>query len=466
MTDLRKGCTGRRSVHHFSRLTIAAALNAALFAIAPATAAPAKAAPNKAAAAKPTPAKTIQRPGQSVDDFYQARGNAPLWLAPGAATSADDLVALLRTSWIDGLSPENYTPDQLQAKLVAARSGKTKDVQAADHALSEAFVAFARDLARQPVPGVQYVDASLKPVPASPRALLLTAASVKSLPRFVSNLEWMNPIYARLRRALVEGSYSSERERAQIAVNLGRARALPGGRQPYILVNAAQQRLYAYDNREPVDSMRVVVGKPKYPTPMMAAYVRFAALNPYWYVPPDLASERIAPNVIKRGLPYLEELGYEVLTAWDDKAEVIDPATIDWKEVAAGEREVLIRQQPGPHNSMGRMKFMFPNSSGIYLHDNPERELFNEAARLYSGGCVRLEDAARLGQWLFGRELKWEGAQAEERVPLPQPVPVYITYLTAVPEGTGIAFFDDVYNRDALGVAAKPVTAPDLAASR
>ncbi|MEO7654776.1 MAG: L,D-transpeptidase family protein [Sphingomicrobium sp.] len=461
MTNLRKGCTGRRSVHHFSGLTIAAALCGALFAIAPATAGPAK-----AAAAKSTPAKAHQPPGQSVDDFYQARKNAPLWLAAGAGTSADDLVALLRTSWIDGLSPENYRPDQLQSAIFAARGGNAKAVMTADRALSEAFVAFARDLARQPVLDVQYVDVALKPAAASPRALLLTAASVKSLPGFVLNLEWMNPIYAQLRRALVEGSYSSERERAQIAVNLGRARALPGGRQPYILVNAAQQRLYAYDNRALVDSMRVVVGKPKYPTPMMAAYVRFAALNPYWYVPPDLASERIAPNVVRRGLPYLAELGYEVLTAWDDNAVVIDPATIDWKKVAAGEQEVLIRQQPGPHNSMGRMKFMFPNSAGIYLHDNPERELFNEAARLYSGGCVRLEDAARLGRWLFGRELEWEGAEAEERVPLPQPVPVYITYLTAVPEGTGIAFFDDVYNRDGLAVAAKPSDSPDLASSR
>ena len=100
---------------------------------------------------------------------------------------------------------------------------------------------------------------------------------------------------------------------------------------------------------------------------------------------------------------------------------------------------------------MGRIKFMFPNEAGVYLHDNPERELFKEAARLYSGGCVRLEDAWRLSRWLFnGRELTWEGAGTEEPVPLPQLVPVYITYLTAMPseDGTSIAYFDDVYGRD------------------
>jgi murein L,D-transpeptidase YcbB/YkuD len=103
---------------------------------------------------------------------------------------------------------------------------------------------------------------------------------------------------------------------------------------------------------------------------------------------------------------------------------------------------------------MGRMKFMFPNVAGVYLHDNPERELFTEASRLYSGGCVRLEDAARLGRWLFGYDLQWEGAGTEEMVPLKSPVPVYITYLTAMPSADGsIAYSDDVYGRDAKRLA-------------
>jgi L,D-transpeptidase YcbB len=201
--------------------------------------------------------------------------------------------------------------------------------------------------------------------------------------------------------------------------------------------------------------MVVVVGKAKYPTPMMSAYVRFASLNPYWFVPPDLAAERIAPKVLKQGLRYLDELGYQVLSDWAPDAQIIDPKTIDWKAVAAGKTEVLIRQLPGPHNSMGRMKFMFPNEAGVYLHDNPERELFTEASRLYSGGCVRLEDAARLGRWLFGRDLDWESAGTEEMVPLGNPVPVYITYLTAMPsaDGSQIAYSDDVYGRDAARLA-------------
>jgi murein L,D-transpeptidase YcbB/YkuD len=97
---------------------------------------------------------------------------------------------------------------------------------------------------------------------------------------------------------------------------------------------------------------------------------------------------------------------------------------------------------------------MFPNKFGVYLHDNPRRELFLKSARYFSGGCVRLEDAARLGRWLFGRDLDWQAAGTEEAVPLAQPVPVYITYMTAMPDGAAIAYYDDVYGRDAAKVAA------------
>ena len=148
-----------------------------------------------------------------------------------------------------------------------------------------------------------------------------------------------------------------------------------------------------------------------------------------------------------------------------DDPEIFDPSLIDWQAVADGRQKVLIRQQPGAHNSMGRIKFMFPNEQGVYLHDNPDRQLFEEASRLYSGGCVRLESAWRLGRWLFGRDLTWKGAGTEEKVLLDRPVPVYLTYMTAVVEGSDITFLDDVYGRDAARLA-KAGNAEALAAAR
>jgi murein L,D-transpeptidase YcbB/YkuD len=227
------------------------------------------------------------------------------------------------------------------------------------------------------------------------------------------------------------------------------------------VVNATAQRLEMYEDGRVVDSMRVVVGKPKNPTPLMAAFIRFTSLNPYWFVPPDLAAERIAPNVLKSGLGYLKTQGYQVMSDWTDDATIIDPATIDWQAVADGSRQVLIRQLPGPANAMGQMKFMFPNSQGVYLHDTPQKELLTEASRMFSGGCVRLEDAPRLAAWLHGKPLTETSKQAELRVDLPRPVPVFITYLTVIPDGAELATYPDVYgrDRDELAMASRPLVA-------
>lgn len=99
------------------------------------------------------------------------------------------------------------------------------------------------------------------------------------------------------------------------------------------------------------------------------------------------------------------------------------------------------------------MKFMFPNDLGIYLHDTPDKALFKEDPRRFSSGCVRVEDAARLAEWLFGKPLEVTSDAPEQHVPLPMPIPVYITYLTAAPTETGIAFREDAYERDAAQLA-------------
>jgi len=434
---MRMKCTGRRPVHFFQSAGVALslALAATAFVSTPAAAVPAAVA------------------GMGVGDFYAARNGAPLWFGPNSGYAAQAFVDLLKNAKTDGLDPERYGLDTLQKELADAASGKRKAVGRADIVFSQAFAAYVRDLRQQPDIGIIYVDPQLKPGIPTARAILQKAASAPSLESYVRSLAWMNPLYGQLRDALVNQHYAGDHERELLELNLERARALPTGTGRYVVVNAAEQRLYMWEDGKPIDSMVVVVGKPKNPTPLMAAYIRFAALNPYWYVPPDLATERIAPKVLKQGLKYLDELGYEVMADWTKSAQIIDPKTVDWKGVAAGKVDVLMRQKPGPHNSMGRIKFMFPNDEGVYLHDNPERELFTEASRLYSGGCVRLEDAWRLSRWLFHRELTWEGAGTEEPVPLDPPVPVYITYLTAMPNGSSIAFFDDVYGRDKARLA-------------
>jgi murein L,D-transpeptidase YcbB/YkuD len=122
-------------------------------------------------------------------------------------------------------------------------------------------------------------------------------------------------------------------------------------------------------------------------------------------------------------------MGYEQVSDWSKHPQILDATKIDWASVRDGKTEV-------------------------YLHDNPRRNLFKESVRYFSGGCVRLEDAWRLSKWLFHRDLTWEGRGTEEPVPLDQPVPVYITYMTAVPDGQSIAYFEDAYGRDKAKLAA------------
>ena len=400
--------------------------------------------------------------GQAVSDFYAGRGGRPLWLddAGSAGQSATILMDYLRSADVDGLDPNRYPLAQLTYALRAAWGGSPDSVQAADMLLSEAFVHYVADLKGTPAVNIVWVDPELKPRAPSPRQLLEAAASAPSLEAYVAEMRWMHPIYAGLRQAMVLG-HPGPGEQQRLRLNMERAKALPSGEGRYVMVNATAQRLEMYEDGRVVDSMRVVVGKPKNPTPLMAAFIRFTSLNPYWFVPPDLAAERIAPNVLKSGLGYLKTQGYQVMSDWTDDATIIDPATIDWQAVADGSRQVLIRQLPGPANAMGQMKFMFPNSQGVYLHDTPQKELLTEASRMFSGGCVRLEDAPRLAAWLHGKPLTETSKQAELRVDLPRPVPVFITYLTVIPDGAELATYPDVYgrDRDELAMASRPLVA-------
>lgn len=206
------------------------------------------------------------------------------------------------------------------------------------------------------------------------------------------------------------------------------ARSAIPARGRSIVVDAASARLFMVEEGEVVDSMKVVVGKPETATPMLKSTLFYATLNPYWNVPAELGRTLIAPNVLKLGMSYLREKGYEVISSYSDNPRIIDPETIDWQAVAAGREGIFVRQRPGPTNSMGRMKFGFANDDGIFLHDTPKKEVFAEANRSISHGCVRLEDADRLARWLFGDEPPNSGI-AEMHVPLPSPVPIVITYL-------------------------------------
>ena len=208
----------------------------------------------------------------------------------------------------------------------------------------------------------------------------------------------------------------------------------------FLLVDAASARLFMVEDGQVVDSMKVIVGKPEAQTPTISSKIYYATLNPYWNVPADLARKIIAPRVLKDGVGYLRDHGYQVLASFEDGAPEISPDEVDWKAVAAGRAKVKVRQLPGPGNSMGQVKFGFPNGFGIFLHDTPKKELFASEERAVSNGCVRLEDAPKLARWLLGRDPEMVAAGIpEQHVALPRAVPIYITYLDQQPAQLALA---------------------------
>ena len=252
--------------------------------------------------------------------------------------------------------------------------------------------------------------------------------------------------------SLNRGSNYYERK---IAINMERAYRLPATRafDRYVVVDSGAAEVMLFNQDRKVDEMRAIVGDPKTKTPMMAVLMRNAKANPYWHVPPELVRSLTAKKVAEQGLSYFKNFHYEVLSDWGPNPQIVDPATINWKSIARSRSDptIMVRQLPGPWNSMGEMKFEMPNDYGIYLHDTPLKEKFELSDRHISNGCVRLEDYRRFASWVFPRPPLGANGR-EQRIDLPRAVPVYMTYLTVESTPNGVIFRPDPYGFDTLAV--------------
>ena len=417
--------------------------------------------PREEPAIAPAQAASVSLPavdvGAEIGGFYKERGFRPLWVRRSGVTSEGrQLLEMLSAANEDGLGPERY--DLPLLRKAASAAGDPATVAKAELLLSRAFADYVRDLhVPKDEKALFFVDAELAPLRLSQREVLETAAAAPSLAEHLGTLRRMNPLYEALRKGLAQyraggGDVAGER---LILANMERARSIPANpAKRYMIVDTAGAKLWMIEDGRVVDSMNTVVGKPNMATPEMAGLIRYAVLNPYWNLPPDLARER-AKRVLKQGPAAIAAERLQVLSDWSDNPRVLKASQVNWRAAAAGTDHLRMRQLPGADNVMGDVKFMLPNRLGIYLHDTPNKANFQLADRRLSSGCVRVEDAQRLSKWLFGgRTVAPSGSAPEQRVDLPEPVPVYITYLTAVPKiGGGIVFRKDFYRRDAALLA-------------
>ena len=243
----------------------------------------------------------------------------------------------------------------------------------------------------------------------------------------------------------------------QIELNMERWRWLPHDLgQRYILVNIAGFELDLVEKSETMLKMRVVVGKQYRQTPVFSGRMTYLVLNPSWHVPVNIAVKDKLPLILKDA-GYLSGENIKIFEKWGTEKKEIDPKTVDWSKVTADNFHYRLVQEPGPSNALGRIKFMFPNSFNVYLHDTPSRELFSKTVRSFSSGCIRIEKPVELAEYLLKDAPEWTAEKIrsviekgkEQIILLRNPVPVHVIYWTAWANNDGsINFRDDIYGRD------------------
>jgi murein L,D-transpeptidase YcbB/YkuD len=237
----------------------------------------------------------------------------------------------------------------------------------------------------------------------------------------------------------------------QIELNLERWRWLPANLgDRYILVNVPEMRLRVYEGGNIPLSMAVVVGTPATPTPIFTDEMTYVVLSPYWNVPDSIAQGETLPGLLKDP-NYLARNNMESV---DKDGQTVAPEDMDQSALD----RYRFRQRPGKANSLGLVKFMFPNQYNVYLHDTPAESLFARAGRAFSHGCVRVEEPVALAKYVLRDQSAWtpEAIDAamhsgsEKSVSLTEPIPVYLGYWTAHVDEAGILNFRaDVYGIDA-----------------
>jgi L,D-transpeptidase YcbB len=243
----------------------------------------------------------------------------------------------------------------------------------------------------------------------------------------------------------------------QIRINMERWRWMPRKlARRYLMVNMAGFELYIMEKGSPVLSMPVIIGKSYRATPSFAGLVSTMEYNPYWTIPTNLVMQDIIPHQI-RDPSFFKRKSIRVFRGWENARE-IDPKTVDWSTVDKEKFPYWLRQDPGPKNALGQVKFLFSNPYEIYLHGTPDRHLFERAVRTFSSGCIRVKDPVRLASYLLN-----DGSQQMEEeilatihlgtnqsVQLPIAVPIYLVYWTAWVDQDGkMNFRHDIYSRDA-----------------
>jgi murein L,D-transpeptidase YcbB/YkuD len=406
--------------------------------------------------------------GVALRQFYEQRGYAPVWIGRSPAGDAVEALRVIRTAPNHGFDVADYNEVAL-AQLIEGEERTEEALKDDPNALAQfdvrltaSLLTLGRDVAiGRTTPGV--LSSLWKPQRKSPDLPgTLSAAIGGKLGTWLDTVRPRHPEYAALQQTLTN---INERQRAQgtpdtragqIALNMERWRWLPddlGAR--HLLVNVPAFYMAAREGGKPVLEMKVIVGKPEHATPIFSDVMETVVFSPYWNVPDSIAEGETAPSAA-RDPDFLRRNNIEILRRSGDGATTVDPDSVDWEDPDSI-KELAFRQKPGAKNALGHVKFLFPNSHDVYLHDTPADALFFREGRAFSHGCIRLEHPEELAKYVLRDKPEWDEpkmkaamyAGVEKHVALGEKLPIHIVYFTAWPKGDGdVDVFEDIYGYD------------------
>jgi murein L,D-transpeptidase YcbB/YkuD len=237
-----------------------------------------------------------------------------------------------------------------------------------------------------------------------------------------------------------------------LALNLDRLRKNHYTDSSLVYINIPAYQLKIFESNSLIDTLRVIVGNPATPTPVLAGNMERIIANPLWYVPKSIAINEMLPK-IKSDSGYLEKNGFMIL---DNNYNLVNARSIDFNSISENEFDYTFRQNRGTENSLGQVKFIFSNPYAVYLHDTPGKSLFEKDLRAFSHGCIRVEHPDKLADYILSEinadttrlsNLIASGQQREFK--LSSPLQVQITYITCEADENGkIYFYKDIYGND------------------
>jgi murein L,D-transpeptidase YcbB/YkuD len=439
-----------------------------------------------------------------------APGQLLLWTADGQPTpQARALLRLLQSADVYGLEPRDYDVDGLTglANSLTAAGMRSEEPARSDEAvaaqrsaefdvnLSAAALKLVSDLhyGRIDPRAAGFELGAPRPDDLDLIAVLRELAASRDLGRTLAAIEPQFYHYRLLEQALARYRALTAEQVAQqpavledmrkIDLTLERWRWLPSFQTPPIIVNIPEFRLFAFrttaDRAASILQMDVIVGRtfPRMRTPVFAADMKSVLFRPYWDVPHSITIQEMLPK-IRANPDYLTAQHLEIVQSGSAGTQILPPTPETLQALASG--AARLRQQPGPDNALGLIKFDLPNYHEVYLHSTPAQQLFREPRRAFSHGCIRVSDPVALaayvlrdtpGDWTPQKIEAAMNGVATRRVPLARPIRVMIVYATVLAKEDGeVLFFSDLYGQDRrlerlLGLAPIPRAAPVLHAS-